>query len=114
MKLFVALWTILFVASGATLDLAGNTRDPFAQPARARIFVFIRSDCPVSNRYAPELRHIADIFAAGLARHSGTYAVLVMGIAIVAGVKRSSGYIAVFGWWAIIVLFGVGYAAIAG
>jgi hypothetical protein len=37
-----------------------------------------------------------------------------MGIAIVAGVKRSSGYIAVFGWWAIIVLIGVGYAAVAG
>ena len=33
------------------------------------------------------------------------------GLAIVAGVKRSSGYIAVFGWWAIIVLFGVGIAA---
>jgi hypothetical protein len=37
-----------------------------------------------------------------------------IGIAIVAGVKRSSGYIAVFGWWAIIVLIGVGYAAIMG
>jgi hypothetical protein len=37
-----------------------------------------------------------------------------MGIAIVAGVKRSSGYIAVFGWWAIIVLIGVGWAAAFG
>ncbi|MGO9338655.1 MAG: YIP1 family protein [Terracidiphilus sp.] len=37
-----------------------------------------------------------------------------MGIAIVAGVKRSSGYIAVFGWWAIMVLIGVGVAAIQG
>jgi len=37
-----------------------------------------------------------------------------MGIAIVAGVKRSSGYIVVFGWWAIIVLWGVGVAAIMG
>jgi len=37
-----------------------------------------------------------------------------MGIAIVAGVKRSSGYIAVFGWWAIIVLIGVGIAAVTG
>jgi len=37
-----------------------------------------------------------------------------MGTAIVAGVKRSSGYIAVFGWWAIIVLFGVGWAAAFG
>jgi hypothetical protein len=37
-----------------------------------------------------------------------------MGIAIVAGVKRSSGYIAVFGWWAIIVLISVGWAAAFG
>ena len=37
-----------------------------------------------------------------------------MGIAIVAGVKRSSGYIAVFGWWANIVLIGVGWAAMMG
>jgi hypothetical protein len=37
-----------------------------------------------------------------------------MGIAIVAGVKRTSGYIAVFGWWAIIVLIGVGVAAFTG
>ncbi|MGA2535269.1 MAG: YIP1 family protein [Terracidiphilus sp.] len=37
-----------------------------------------------------------------------------MGLAIVAGVKRSSGYIAVFGWWVLMVLIGVGYAAVAG
>jgi hypothetical protein len=37
-----------------------------------------------------------------------------IGISIVAGVKRSSGYIAVFGWWAIIVLGGVAIAALMG
>jgi cell division protein FtsB len=37
-----------------------------------------------------------------------------IGLATVAGVKRSSGYIAVFGWWAIVVLVGVGFAAIQG
>jgi hypothetical protein len=37
-----------------------------------------------------------------------------MGIAIVAGVKRSSGYIAVFGWWALIVIIGMGWAAAMG
>jgi hypothetical protein len=43
------------------------------------------------------------------------YLVLLgMGTAIVAGVKRSSGYIAVFGWWAIIVLIGVGWTAMMG
>jgi hypothetical protein len=39
---------------------------------------------------------------------------LGIGIAIVAGVKRTSGYIAVFGWWAIFVLIGVGWAAAMG
>jgi len=39
-------------------------------------------------------------------------ALLGIGVAIVAGVKRSSGYIAVFGWWAVIVICTVGWAAI--
>jgi len=39
---------------------------------------------------------------------------LAIGVATVAGIKRGSGYIAVFGWWVIIVLFGVGIAAVAG
>jgi len=43
-----------------------------------------------------------------------TLFLLGMGTAIVAGVKRSSGYIAVFGWWIIIVLFGSGIAAVTG
>ena len=34
-----------------------------------------------------------------------------IGTAIVAGVKRSSGYIASFGWWALIVLGSAGLAA---
>ena len=43
-----------------------------------------------------------------------TLVVVSIGVAIVAGVKRSSGYIAVFGWWAIVVLVGAGWAAIMG
>jgi hypothetical protein len=42
-----------------------------------------------------------------------TLILLGMGVAIVAGVKRTSGYIAVFGWWAIFVLIGVGFAAMS-
>lgn len=41
-------------------------------------------------------------------------ALLSIGTAMVAGVKRQSGYIAVFGWWAIYVLIGVGVAAAKG
>jgi hypothetical protein len=43
-----------------------------------------------------------------------TLVLLGMGTAMVAGVKRGSGYIAVFGWWAIFVLIGVGWAAMMG
>jgi hypothetical protein len=42
-----------------------------------------------------------------------TMVLLGMGVAIVAGVKRTSGYIAVFVWWAIMVLAGVGIAAMS-
>jgi hypothetical protein len=37
-----------------------------------------------------------------------------IGVATVAGVKRSSGYIAVFGWWAIVVVGGAIAAAVMG
>jgi len=43
-----------------------------------------------------------------------TLILLGMGTAMVAGVKRNSGYIAVFGWWAVFVLIGVGIAAVTG
>jgi len=43
-----------------------------------------------------------------------TLVLLSIGVATVAGVKRSSGYIAVFGWWVIFVLIGVGWAAAMG
>jgi len=43
-----------------------------------------------------------------------TLVLMGIGLATVAGVKRSSGYIAVFGWWAIIVLISVGWAAVMG
>lgn len=37
-----------------------------------------------------------------------------IGVSMVAGVKRSSGYIAAFGWWALIVLAGAGFAVAFG
>jgi len=40
-----------------------------------------------------------------------TLILLGIGAATVAGVKRTSGYVAVFGWWAIFVLIGAGIAA---
>ena len=56
--LFLATaWT---AAAGpeSVVDLSGKTRDPFASPVPVRVFIFIRTDCPITNRYAPELARI--------------------------------------------------------
>lgn len=57
------VFILVTTLSAATLDLNGNVRDAFASPAAARVFVFVRSDCPITNRYAPELRRLAGEFA---------------------------------------------------
>ncbi len=36
--------------------------DPFAPPARVRVLLFLRTDCPLTARYAPEVRRIAQEF----------------------------------------------------
>jgi hypothetical protein len=41
-------------------DLAGNAADPLAgDPGTLAVLTFVTPDCPVSNRYAPELGRIA-------------------------------------------------------
>lgn len=38
--------------------------DPFAGPGAATVLVFIERDCPISNRYAPELNRLHEAYAA--------------------------------------------------
>jgi peroxiredoxin len=45
-------------------DLDGRQIGPLrAKDAKAVVFIFIRTDCPISNRYAPELRRLYEKFA---------------------------------------------------
>jgi len=45
-------------------DLDGRQIEPLrAKDAKAIVFIFIRTDCPLSNRYAPEVRRLNDKFA---------------------------------------------------
>lgn len=47
------------------LDLDGNAFDLWNQePARATVVLFTRSDCPISNRYAPEIRRLHETYHA--------------------------------------------------
>jgi hypothetical protein len=46
------------------LDLEGKSVNPLAdQGVRAVVFIFTRPDCPISNRYAPEVRRLSASFA---------------------------------------------------
>lgn len=47
------------------LDLEGRFVDPFQTPSavRAIVFVFASTDCPLTNRYAPDIRRLHDQFA---------------------------------------------------
>ena len=45
------------------LDLKSQPIDPLAvQPPRVTVLLFTRSDCPISNRYAPEVQRIVQRF----------------------------------------------------
>jgi thiol-disulfide isomerase/thioredoxin len=46
------------------LDLSGKTVDPFRVAAgRPLVLIFIRTDCPVSNRYAPTIHALSQKYA---------------------------------------------------
>ncbi len=63
-----ALWIALAGGTGGQLtplqllDLNGASIDLFEDPEAVEVFVFIRSDCPISNRYAPEIERLAQEF----------------------------------------------------
>lgn len=64
------LSTALFAATSARwMDLAGEWQDPFqATNSKALVFIFIKTDCPISNRYAPEIRRLHEKYASRGAR----------------------------------------------
>ncbi len=50
--------------SGLNLvNLSGERVDPLADAGPASVFLFMRSDCPIANRYAPELRRLHESFS---------------------------------------------------
>lgn len=72
--LFRALAFLLLVtgstavaAAQGVVDLDGRAIDPLAvaaSGARAHVLVFTTTDCPISNRYAPEVKRLAAAYGA--------------------------------------------------
>jgi len=57
MRLALAALGILLASGASAAD------DPFASSARARVLIFVRTDCPITNRYAPELQRLSQEFS---------------------------------------------------
>ncbi|MCY3776783.1 MAG: redoxin domain-containing protein [Candidatus Aminicenantes bacterium] len=61
------LWIFWGYGSGPSelnlTSLSGERVDPFAAVDSPSVFLFLRSDCPISNRYAPELRRLHEAFS---------------------------------------------------
>src|SRR2546427_4770683 len=50
----------LYSAQNSALALAGTPADPFQKSqGKVVVLVFVRTDCPISNRYAPAIQHIS-------------------------------------------------------
>lgn len=55
-------------AQRTALQLDGTPADPFqAAPGKPVVLVFIRTDCPISNRYAPLIQQISAQYASKVA-----------------------------------------------
>jgi thiol-disulfide isomerase/thioredoxin len=75
------LVTLLLIVSPAFLEamdgvvlLNGQGLDPLAGPSGVSVLIFVRTDCPLSNRYAPELNRLYRKFAGHGAKFFIVYA----------------------------------------
>lgn len=105
--MFASLPTIVKTLLGTIVIYAGAAPETFniKNFAPTNLAVFLFPNPLEANKALYSLASSLDVITIW------TLVLLGIGTAIVAGVKRSSGYIAVFGWWAIFVLIGVGWAA---
>jgi hypothetical protein len=44
------------------IDLAGQAVNPFEGKAKLTVLIFLNPECPISNRYAPEIQRLAKAF----------------------------------------------------
>jgi len=47
---------------GQTRDVDGRSITPFAPAGKAHVLLFVQTDCPISNSYAPEIQRICKAY----------------------------------------------------
>jgi len=73
LQLLVFLFLLARISFSQVTDLRGSPADPFEDRSRVHVLVFVRTDCPITNRYAPELRRIRDRFSGAAVDFSLVY-----------------------------------------
>ena len=48
--------------SGQTRDIDGRAIAPFQPAGKANVLLFVQTDCPISNSYAPEIQRICRVY----------------------------------------------------
>jgi hypothetical protein len=61
--LWIAMALLTGAGSPAIRDLDGRLRHPFEPAGAATLLVFLTSDCPISNAYAPEIQDVCRTYA---------------------------------------------------
>ena len=54
--------TLAGSVSGQTRDIDGRSIAPFAPTGKANVLLFVQTDCPISNSYAPEIQRICKAY----------------------------------------------------
>ena len=68
MVLLVLTSPLFLAAQNRALHLDGTPADPFLENAgKPVVLLFVRTDCPISNRYAPLIQRISSHYAAKVA-----------------------------------------------
>ena len=57
-----ALLVIAAGASGQVRDVSGRAITPFTPAAKLNVLLFVQTDCPVSNSYAPEIQRVCKAY----------------------------------------------------
>ena len=58
--LLLLFYSLPIAANRQALDLDGSPKDPLKEaPGKVVVLVFVRTDCPVSNRYAPLVQEMS-------------------------------------------------------
>jgi thiol-disulfide isomerase/thioredoxin len=88
----VLICLVLLSSAGQSRDVDGQARDLFAPSGPANVLMFIASDCPVSNGYAPEIQRICRDYRAKGVTCSLVYEDVAIGTAQVRAHRDEYGY----------------------